>query len=108
MSARAAPSVRRSPGRRVVLKSGREKPIGNRHPWIFSGAIESVGEGIEDGAIAEVVGRGGDFLARGMVSLRAQITVRILSFDPAEAIDTAFWERRLRRSFEARPAATPR
>ena len=26
----------------VVLKSGREKSLRHRHPWIFSGAIERV------------------------------------------------------------------
>ncbi|MFN2134645.1 MAG: hypothetical protein ACK2UK_01740, partial [Candidatus Promineifilaceae bacterium] len=26
----------------LTLKSGREKPVKNRHPWVFSGAIERV------------------------------------------------------------------
>ena len=31
---------------RIVLKPGREKSLRHRHPWIFSGAVESVeGEG---------------------------------------------------------------
>jgi 23S rRNA G2069 N7-methylase RlmK/C1962 C5-methylase RlmI len=27
---------------KVYLKKGREKPIKNGHPWIFSGAIQKV------------------------------------------------------------------
>ena len=30
--------------RRVILKPGKDKPIRNRHHWIFSGAIASLPE----------------------------------------------------------------
>jgi 23S rRNA (cytosine1962-C5)-methyltransferase len=104
---RADRAPRRAPGPAVILKAGREKPMRQRHPWIFSGAIDSIGELVEDGGIADVTSSAGDFLARGMVSLRSQITVRILTFDRAEAIDGAFWERRLARAFAARPKGAP-
>ena len=38
---------------RVALKRGREKPVLNRHPWIFSGAIKRIEGEVADG---EVVG----------------------------------------------------
>jgi 23S rRNA (cytosine1962-C5)-methyltransferase len=98
---------RRVPGAAVVLKPGREKPMRQRHPWIFSGAVASIGDRIDDGGVADVTSSSGDFLARGMVSLRSQITVRILTFDRAETIDGAFWERKLARAFAARPKGTP-
>jgi 23S rRNA (cytosine1962-C5)-methyltransferase len=100
---RAERAPRRAAGQRVVLKAGREKPMRQRHPWIFSGAIESIGHDVENGAIADVTSSSGEFVARGMVSLRSQITVRILTFDAAETIDAAFWERRLARAFSGRP-----
>jgi 23S rRNA (cytosine1962-C5)-methyltransferase len=100
---RTAPSVRRVPGYSVTLKAGREKPISNRHPWIFSGAVDGIGDKVEDGAIADVVSARGDFLARGMVSLHSQITVRVLGFDAAEPVNASFWDRRLRAAFDARP-----
>ena len=31
---------------RIVLKAGREKSLRHRHPWIFSGAIERVEDGV--------------------------------------------------------------
>ena len=38
----------------IQIKKGREKPIRNQHPWIFSGAIAKV-EGAADGDIVTVV-----------------------------------------------------
>jgi 23S rRNA (cytosine1962-C5)-methyltransferase len=87
-----------------VLKPGREKPMRQRHPWIFSGAIQSIGADVENGGVADVTSASGEFVARGMVSLRSQITVRILTFERDEAVDGAFWEKRIARAFRARPA----
>ena len=97
-------TLRRAPGRKVVLAPGREKPMERRHPWIFSGAIAALGDALGDGDVADVTSSDGAFLARGMVSLRSQITVRILTFDEGEAVDGAFWARRISRSFAARPS----
>ena len=49
---------------KVVLKKGRERSLIRRHPWIFSGAIESADEGVEAGDIVEVVSAGGIQLAK--------------------------------------------
>jgi 23S rRNA (cytosine1962-C5)-methyltransferase len=85
------------------LKTGREKPIRQRHPWIFSGAIHKIDGDVADGGIADVVSAGGEFLARGYVNRRSQIVVRLLTWDEAEAIDAAFWRSRLERAIHARP-----
>ncbi|HVW30793.1 MAG TPA: class I SAM-dependent rRNA methyltransferase [Polyangiaceae bacterium] len=99
---RAEQGPRRAPGASVVLRPGREKPLRQRHPWIFSGAIESVGRDLENGGVADVTSASGEFVARGLLSLRSQIVVRILTFDRDESIDAAFWERKLSRAFGAR------
>lgn len=88
----------------VILRTGREKPIRRRHPWIFSGAIRQIDGDVEDGGIADVVSAQGEFLARGYINRRSQIVVRLLTWDEDEAIDGAFWRRRLRRAIEARGA----
>jgi 23S rRNA (cytosine1962-C5)-methyltransferase len=75
-----------------------------RHPWIFSGAIESVGKDVENGGIADVTSASGEFVARGMVNQRSQITVRILTFERDEAVDGVYWEKRIARAIGARPA----
>jgi len=88
---------------RVMIKTGRDKPIRQRHPWIFSGAIEHIDKEAVDGDIIDVVTSRGDFLARGYLNRRSQIVVRVLTWEQAEAIDESFWARRLTRSITARP-----
>ena len=65
---------------KVVLKKGRERSLIRRHPWIFSGAIESADEGVEAGDIVEVVSAGGATLGFGAYSPASQIRVRMLIF----------------------------
>lgn len=91
-------------GDAVVIKSGRDKPVRQRHPWIFSGAIASLPAGIEDGEIVEVVDAAGTWLARGYLNRRSQIQVRLLTWEQSEIIDAPFWRRRLERALDLRNA----
>jgi 23S rRNA (cytosine1962-C5)-methyltransferase len=68
------------PADAVFLREGRDKSVSNRHPWIFSGAVQSVGAAIEDGAIAPIRASGGQILGFGFVNRSSQIVVRMLSF----------------------------
>jgi 23S rRNA (cytosine1962-C5)-methyltransferase len=86
----------------VTLKPGREKPVLNRHPWIFSGAIRRIKGRPTDGEIVQVRDSQGESLAWGTLNRRSQITVRLLSWDPDEAIDRAFFQRRLEQAIAAR------
>ena len=78
-----------------VLSPGREKSLLHRHPWVFSGAIASVKGEVSPGATVEVMAEDGRFLARAAASPASQIRARVWSFDQAEKIDAAFFERRL-------------
>lgn len=86
----------------ITLKPGREKPLRNRHPWVFSGAIAHA-EG-DPGSVVDVLDSVGNFLGRGYYNPQSQIHVRILSWDSDEPIDTDFWKRRLARALEGRTA----
>lgn len=88
----------------VILKTGREKPVRQRHPWVFSGAIAAIPVEAADGAIVDVRDARGLFLARGYLNRRSQIQVRLLTWDPAEAIDAAFWRRRMQAAIAMRAA----
>ncbi len=83
---------------RVALKPGRDKSVRQRHPWVFSGAIERVEGEPAPGAVVEVVDTAGRFLARGSYSPRSQIRVRLCTWDEGEALDRAFLRRRLERA----------
>ncbi len=89
---------------KVYLRRGKEESLLRRHPWIFSGAIErwECGEdGVGEGEIVEVYSRGGDFLARGHFQI-GSIAVRVLSFEQDEAIDRAWWQRRIAKAYDIR------
>ena len=93
---------------RIILKRDREKPVQQRHPWIFSGAIDRVESEAPNGAIVQVVDPQGNFLATGYLNRRSQIVVRLLTWDVEEQVDAAFWRRRLEQAIAARrlPAGT--
>jgi 23S rRNA (cytosine1962-C5)-methyltransferase len=67
------------------------------HPWVFRKAIDRAPRGLAAGAIVDVV-EGGRFVARGYYDPHSAISVRILTRDAAEAIDAAFWRRRVARA----------
>lgn len=90
----------------ITIKQGREKPIRQRHPWVFSGAIEKIDGPAKDGAIAQILGADGSFLARGYLNRKSQITARILTWDENENIDDAFWRRRIERAITLRKMIT--
>ena len=70
--------------RRVLtLRSGRERVVANRHPWIFAGAIGRE-SGPDDAAIADLVDARGSRLASGFHSRHSQIRLRALTFGDEE------------------------
>ena len=88
----------------VTLKRNRAKPVLQRHPWIFSGAIQRVEGDVADGDVVEVRDAGGNWLARGSLNRRSQIAVRLLTWRQDEPVDLEFWRRRLERAIAARQA----
>ena len=91
-------------GGTVVLKRNRAKPVLQRHPWIFSGAIARVEGEPSGGDVVDVHDAGGNWLARGTLNRRSQIAVRLLTWRQDEPVDRDFWRKRLERSIAARQA----
>lgn len=85
-----------------TLKPGRDKPVRNRHPWVFSGAIQRVEGSPAAGDWVQVLDSSGRFLAAGLFSPHSQIRIRLYSWHPDETIDDAFWRSRLARAAAAR------
>ncbi len=79
----------------VVIKKGRNYSIQRRHPWVFSGAVGSAAAGLTPGETVRVVADDGTALGLGAWSEASQIRVRMWTCDPAEAVDAAFFERRI-------------
>lgn len=75
--------------KKVFLKKGKERFVKqNRHPWIFSGAIESFPEGFSSGDLASLYSHEGEFLAIAYFNIDNSLSGRILSFEkkPIEEI----------------------
>ena len=82
----------------LILKRGREKSVLNRHPWLFSGAIERVEGEPKPGDLVQVLDSNGRFLSIGYFNPHSQIRVRLLSWDVDEQIDEGFWNGRLQQA----------
>ncbi|MBS0627129.1 MAG: class I SAM-dependent rRNA methyltransferase, partial [Verrucomicrobia bacterium] len=67
---------------KVFLKKDKERFIKqNRHPWIFSGAIESFPKGFTSGDVSSLYSHKGEFLAIAYFNTENSLSGRILSFE---------------------------
>lgn len=86
----------------LVLKSGRERSLVNRHPWVFSGAVKQLPKA-ENGEIVKVVTNHGDCLGYGFFSPDSQITCRVFEFTANEiTLDSHFWKSKIQSAFHLR------
>lgn len=76
------------------------------HPWVFSNEIASDLREYEPGSLVDVYTHGGTFVGRGYINPRSLITVRLLS-QHREAIDKAFFRRRLEVALRRRERLLP-
>jgi len=86
---------------KVILKSGKEKSIQRRHPWIFSGAVYGVSREINDGEMVDVVDSKNNHLGAGYFSDKGSIVVRILTFGE-EIFSDNFWAAKLQSAWYLR------
>lgn len=68
----------------LKLKQGREANLGFKHPWVFSGAIETIPVGVEHGAIVRVADQHDRVLGTGTFSRSSMIAVRMFEFGDVE------------------------
>ena len=79
----------------VKLKKGRDKSFNRKHPWIFSGAIDSVKDVQVNGETVDIISGDGKFLGYGSYTSNSQISVRVWSFNPEDKIDRDFIQHRI-------------
>lgn len=84
----------------VVIREGREKSLLRRHPWVFSGAIESFPEG--EAGVRKVVASNGRFLAWGWFDEQSHIPLRLLSWEEDCKPDYDWWRLMVRQSVQRR------
>ncbi len=80
-----------------MLAKGREKSLLRRHPWIFSGGVARMEGKARSGETIDIVDHQENGWP-GAYSPSSQIRARVWTFDRNEAIDSAFFERRLQQA----------
>jgi 23S rRNA (cytosine1962-C5)-methyltransferase len=78
----------------IKLKKGRDKSFNRKHPWIFSGAIDSVKDISINGETVDIISGDGKILGYGSYSPHSQISVRVLSFNSEDKIDRDFFQKK--------------
>lgn len=81
----------------IILKPRKEESILRHHPWVFSGAISSLPENIEEGELVKVLSSDGRILGTGHFQI-GSIAVRLLEFGDREIGDD-FFRKRLASAF---------
>jgi len=84
----------------LYLKRGKDASLLRYHPWVFSGAVARMDDGLTEGEIVRVLDVNGSFLAMGHFQI-GSIMVRILSFED-QVIDGTFWRKRLSQALAVR------
>ncbi len=86
----------------IKLKAKRDRPTRLGHPWIFSGAVDSVSREPARGETVLVTDAAGEALGLGAWSPDSQIRIRMWTFGPEGAVDDAFFRDRLSRALAVR------
>lgn len=85
----------------ITLKRGKEDSLRRFHPWVFSGAIARMSDGIEEGDVVEVRSSADELLGIGHYQI-GSIVVRMLEFGKVRPIDQEFFAERLAAAFDLR------
>ena len=88
---------------KLILRSGREKALKRRHPWIFSGAVSRVEGTPGSGDTVEVYSHSGEFCAVAAYSPHSQIRARVWDWRD-RPVDADFFAGQVRRALDARPS----
>jgi len=86
----------------VVLKKGKEKAALQRHPWIFSGAIEKVKGTPANGEVIKVLAADKSFLAYGYYNGQSRVAVRLLEWTEDTIIDKEWYRLKLIQAIASR------
>ncbi len=89
---------------RVILRPRKARPFYGRHPWVLDTAVAHIDGSPADGDVVELIAENGKFVARGIFSSQSRIRVRLLTWNPTEAINDDFLRQRLQAALQLRRA----
>jgi 23S rRNA (cytosine1962-C5)-methyltransferase len=91
---------------RLILRPGRERPVLEGHPWLFSGAVAAAG-GPARAPLAEVFAADGTPLGVAFHSPGARLRARLVARDPAVQLDRRFFRTKLEQALALRRIVVP-
>ncbi|WP_293301007.1 class I SAM-dependent rRNA methyltransferase [Pedobacter sp. UBA4863] len=86
----------------IKLKKGKEKAVYQRHPWVFSGALDKIKGKPENGDVVRLVDASGDFLAYGYYNDQSRVAVRLIEWNEETTIDEAWYEQKIKTAIAGR------
>jgi 23S rRNA (cytosine1962-C5)-methyltransferase len=86
----------------IKLKKGKEKAVLQRHPWVFSGAIDQIKGKPENGDVVKACNAKGEFLAYGYFNDQSRVAIRLLAWDEDQAINEAWYGQKIKQAIESR------
>ena len=87
---------------KVFLKKNIQNRVLLGHPWVFGNEVGQIDGDVNAGDIVDVFTHKGFFVGRGYINPQSQILVRLLTRDKDEAINEAFFHRRLLKAWKYR------
>lgn len=79
----------------VYLQKGKGHRVEEGHPWVYGNEIERITGNPQTGDIVDVFNFRNDFIGRGYINERSQITVRLLTRQRSEHIDKDFFRNKI-------------
>ena len=79
----------------VILKKGKEKAVMQRHPWLFSGAIDKVKGKPANGDVVRLLSTDGKFMAYGFYNDQSRVALRLLEWNEDVAIDGDWFRKKV-------------
>jgi 23S rRNA (cytosine1962-C5)-methyltransferase len=86
----------------IKLKRGKEKAVLQRHPWVFSGALEKIKGSPENGDVVKVTSANNDFLAYGYYNNQSRVAVRLLEWDESQQLDENWYAQKINQAIASR------
>lgn len=86
----------------LTVLTKRIGPIRGRHPWVFSGALKNIPDGLDSGMPVTLRDEKGNFLAQGYFNSYSQIAVRLWSWKENDEVGPEFFERRIAAAYDVR------
>ncbi|RYG07734.1 MAG: class I SAM-dependent rRNA methyltransferase [Chitinophagaceae bacterium] len=86
----------------IKLKKGKEKAVLQRHPWVFSGAVDKIKGKADNGDVVKVTDASGDFLAYGYFNDQSRVAIRLIEWKEDREIDELWYEEKINQAVAAR------